>query len=256
MESNPSTPVKLTKIPIVESTFEVRFVGKQKQLGDLLPGLLFKDFGKEFSNVTRLPTSEIPRAFVAYDPQLAYQPLQSMDGNGKRLLIGDQAVALSFIEPYPGWASFRAVIIRLVRALKDTTLIDRVERFSLRYVNILEEGKNVFDRSQLKLKLSLADLPLRDAGLQLQVEIESNGCVSVVQLHTGAKITLKTPTFNATHQGLMLAVDTIMQANLDNFLDDCDNLLDTAHRTEKQIFFALLSQETLSALGPKWEQQE
>jgi len=252
MESTVKTPVALTTVPIVEATFELRFAGKQKQLGDLLPGMLFGEFNAEFPALNRLPASEFPRALTSTEPAFAYQPLQSMDGDGKRILIGDRTVALSFMEPYPGWREFRAVIVRLISALNSTGLVESVERFSLRYLNILEGG-HPFDLKPLKLKIDLAGLPLRGPGLKMQAEIERNGCIAVVQLNTGATVTLNKPSGPISHRGLMLAVDTVMQQNLSNFLSGSFELLDLVHQTEKEVFFSLLTPETLQFLGPKWE---
>lgn len=245
-------PVSLKVVPIVESTFEIRFASTQPHAADLLPGMLFKDLKSGFPKLAPLPASQVPRAIRSSDLSFAYQPQHMLEGDSGRVLIGDRVVALSLARPYPGWTTFHTRINSLLGALSGTELVSRVERFSLRYTNLLSIGRDPSDFSPFRIRLQLGDFRLRGPGTQIQAEIEKDGFVTVVQVFTDTTVTTQTPKEKWTDTGVMIAVDTIKLAGLSGRVADVQGDINQMHIVEKEIFFGLLRPETLDALGPVW----
>lgn len=251
--ASPKLPISLKVVPIVESTFEIRFSSAQDHAADLLPGMLFRELKSRFPRLAQLPASQVPRAIRNAEPSFAYQPQHVLEGESERVLIGDRVVALSVARPYPGWTKFHDGIKSLLAALAGTDLVSQVERFSLRYTNLVSVGRDPSDLSPFRISLQLDDFRLRGPGTQIQAEIEKDGFVTVVQILTDTTVSTRTPRETLTDTGVMIAVDTIKLAGLSGRVADVHGEIDQMHVVEKGIFFGLLQPKTLEALGPVWE---
>ena len=136
-------PVRLRKEPLLEAIWEIRFSGAKPLVADLLPGMLFKSFPGKYDTAFRLPGADIPAPVVEHDPNLRYAPKIRLEGANQAVLIGDRVVSLSCRRPYSGWAKFSDDIRELAEAVQETGLVDRLERFSLKYIDLIELEKPV-----------------------------------------------------------------------------------------------------------------
>jgi uncharacterized protein (TIGR04255 family) len=202
------TLIALERDTIYECVFEVRFVPANDSAADLLPGMMFAALRDRFVRSASLPFSQIPKA-VRDQATLRYQASHVLDGKDSRLLLGQRMAALSFPRPYQGWKAVRARITECVDALLGTALIGPIERTSLKYVNVLSEGKDQFDLSQLRLKVEVGDLALLGRGFSLTAEVEKNGCICIVQITGGASVEVSTPAHREKKDGVLVTVDTI-----------------------------------------------
>jgi uncharacterized protein (TIGR04255 family) len=245
-----ATPVALAHDTIWECVFEMRFSEGHPSASDLLPGVIFSKLPGHFKKFVPMPLGQIPPLLRAQNPQLRYIPIQALEGAGLRLLIGPHAVAVSFAKPYLGWTRVRPLILECMNAVFDTKLTGRPERFALKYVNLLQHGRDEFDLAQTTLNIELGKFE-RKAGspAMIHAEIEQNGCISIVDIASGAKIaTPGTP----DSFGVLISVDTVLSPPSGDARAALPDLLDKVHSTEKEIFFGLLSKETLEKLGPQY----
>jgi uncharacterized protein (TIGR04255 family) len=247
-------PATLGRDPIVEFTFEIRFHGAAPSVAELLPGMLFPYFKSDFPRMGLLPASQIPKAIRDTDPNFAYQPVHVLEGGRRRILLAERAVALSVVRPYEGWASTRPLILSIVSKLRETGLVEQVERFSLRYMNVINLGSDT-SLAPFKIDIGLGKFQIRGNGLQIQAEIERDESVAIIQLATGATIAVRGESGTSTHNGVMVAVDTVRQTNVAGFLADPVPLLEVVHNTEKEVFFGLLKDETIAAMEPVWSSE-
>ena len=245
-------PVSVDRDSIVEVTFEIRFAGAQKPVDSLLLGILFSVFKEQFPTTEALPASQIPAILRMSQPILARQPTQALVGDHKRLLVGDTVVALSHIAPYPGWSKLQPLILRLAETLQGTGVIDRVERFSLKYMNVFQHGGNDLDLAPFKIKCELDGFKLRGPGFSLRSEIDQGQCVSVVELQPGVTATINSQGTNRSFTGTRFSVDTIWQAGFKDFWNELPQMLGIAHVTTKHVFFGLLEDKTINDMGPTW----
>ena len=130
-------PKRLKIEPLLESVWEMRFSSNSKSAASILPGLIFHAFGEDYKEIKSLPLAGLPVEARSQNPNLRYQPTLRLLGAPYIIQIGDQVASLICSRPYTGWENFGGKIRTLASAIKDTNIITRPERFSLKYVNIL-----------------------------------------------------------------------------------------------------------------------
>ncbi len=238
---------------IVEAIFELRFKPRQDDVGDLLPGLLYPALKAAYPELVRLPLAELPKQVRKSQPNLSYTPIHQMKGDGQIVSIGDQVVTVSVQKPYPGWGRFKSNINQVLTAVRDSGVAEEVGRVSMRYANIVAAGQDAKDLSPYKVQFKLSSIETTGIGTHLRSEANINGCTAVMQIATGANSQL--PDGKVAH-GVLIDVDILMSAGVQNFWTDTDAFLNTLHDTEKQIFFGLLEESTIDFLGPRWSIDE
>lgn len=247
-------PVALERDTIVECIVEIRFRPANESAEELIPGLAFGRLKDIFARTTRQPVAELPRALRDADPNLQYQPTHRLEGEGVSLLLGARIAAVAFRKPYPGWEKVFPLVLRSLNGIAETGLIRSVERVSIKYVNILTEGRDPLDLSQVAVDIRFGKFDLKGTGIVIRGEIERDGCLSVVEISPGAKVVLQGDRGIETLNGLLLNVDTIISGPFNDFQNELSGLLTTIHDAEKKIFFGLLTEPTLNRLGPRWQQ--
>ncbi|MGE0583448.1 MAG: TIGR04255 family protein [Steroidobacteraceae bacterium] len=247
-----STPRALKSDTIFECVLEVRCAPGHESAAQLIPGMVFGDLGDLFQRLINLPLASAPKELLAIQPQLAYQVTHRLEGSGPMLLVGPRSVAVTFVKPYPGWASVMPIMVRCVNAVLKTKLLGAVERCSIRFVNLLSVGRDENDLSQLKLNLQLDGFILRKEGIAVRAEIEVDGCISVVEIMSGATVTNSEGRFGPA-TGVLCNVDTVRLGPFKDFQRELPTVLEQIHNTEKKIYFGLLSDDTLARLEPVWD---
>jgi uncharacterized protein (TIGR04255 family) len=241
-------PVRLQHPPLVEVVFEVRFASTIGSTGDLLPGLIYPRVGKRFPKLEKLPLADFPKEMREADVNLKYVPHLRLSGQSEALLLGDHVFTVSKMPPYHGWPHFHALCEESLQAFKDTSQVERVERLSLKCVNILETGQGS-PLSLLSIELKLGEFSVTDRGFRLRNEFDLHGFTNIVEIVGQATAEVQ----GKSRSGLLFSLDTIKQADGGDVWNTALSTLDDAHVTLKNIFFGLLAPATLEALGPLWE---
>lgn len=245
-------PTKLGRDTIAESIFELRFVPDKEPAFELLLGLIYSSLQGEFPSVIQLPIMQLPRNIIESDPNLIYQPLNRLDGEHYGISIGRRSVAVHAKYPYQGWAIYRPLILRVVKLLKETNVVGKVERFSLKYLNVLPNDVMPEGIDALKVNLNMGDLQYKKATVHIRTEIEKGPTITIAQISTGANVLL------ANHQanivGTLVDIDTVFMKIEGDFWTSIENNLELAHSTEKEIFFNLLQEPALAKLKPEYAQ--
>jgi uncharacterized protein (TIGR04255 family) len=241
-------PAKLSIIPILEAVFEVRFSPVTEGAGDVLVGLLYSGF-PAYSKVIALPAAAIPRDARDRDPNLRYLPSHQLAGEKKRIQIGDRVVSLSVGAPYEGWKAFRSEILTLIAAVKATNLVGSVERYSLKYVNLIEAeaGKQL---SLINGKFEVAGAPASEQGFRFRTELVSDGFTSIIEIFPSAVVQITAPAHSKS--GILVQVDVIRMSSPEDIWQDAEPRLDELHQRVKTLFFSILTKDTIDSLGPIW----
>lgn len=87
-------PVRLRKEPLLEAFWEMRFAGSSQAVSELLPGMLFKAFQGKYTNLVKLPTSNIPIQVADKDQNLRYAPRLRLENMETRQSRQDNALSL------------------------------------------------------------------------------------------------------------------------------------------------------------------
>lgn len=239
-------PKALKNSPLVEALFEVRFDATVEAAGDLLPGLLYGRY-KPKAEPSALQLANFPRELRSQDPALRYAPLHRLQAGSAVLQVGDHVAALSHTEHYPGWRGFRQEIHDMVDHLASTELIASIERFSLRYINVLSvpEGSQL---AAINGEFRIGGSPIPEPGFLLRYEVRRDDMVTIVQLKAQANI--ERPK-RAT--GLILDLDAICPFTGNMSAAGMADQLDRLHDWQRSLFFReLLTEDAVNNLEPIW----
>lgn len=250
MSKNP-LPTRLGKEPLIDAVFEVRFT-TTISAADILPGYLRSKLGGDV-RIERLPISSLPSEVREQDPNLANQPLVRMFWKNFIIVMGDKSLGVACVVPYPGWAVFRAVILELVTHLVGADIVGTIERFSLKYVDILEMETSVGVAEWLNLSLDVGGYKLKDRPFQLHIEIPRESFAHALLIGAPAKAqTLD----GKVREGTILSVDTFSLGELpsfEQFVNELPGRIEALHEQNKQMFFDCLTPAAIDKLEPSYE---
>ena len=244
-------PIKLGKDTILEAVFEIRFSSSTESVADILPGLIFQSLRDSFPKLQRLPAADIPAHIRQSDPNLIYVPQYQLLGSDYNLSIGERVFSISCPRPYTGWKeSFKDFILKTVNVLKDTDVVDNIERFSIKYVNLIPSS-NEYDLSIMEVSLMAGNYDLSRNLTHVRTEILEDDFINVVQFSSGVSIEA---TGTETLSGALLEIDTIKMGSFSDFWNELPDLVELAHTVEKKIFTEFLTNDTLQSLDPEYEE--
>jgi len=244
-------PKRLKKEPLIDAVFEVRFTSAFPA-GSVLPGLLFGKLNGEVK-IEQLPLSQLPSVMRDADPNLRFAPLSRLDWKQFYINVGDRSVSVGFKYPYPGWNNFKPAIIEVMDILQAANVIKSVERYSLKYIDLLPATDLREQVSFVNFDVTLAGHKLENEAFQIRLEIPRDGFIHAVQVVSSATATLHT---GESRLGLIVDVDTV--ANQPGILFealrvDFPEKLESIHDANKKMFFDCLKSQTITALEPEYE---
>ena len=247
-KNNRPVPKRLKKEPLIEAVWEVRFSSDKESVAELLPGLIYQAMGTSFPKTERLPASNLPRAVLQQDANLRYVPTVRLEGSPYSIQIGEHVVSLSCGRPYMGWGEFEPKILQLADMLKTTNLLTRLERFSLKYIDVIQlSEKPSLNPLQIVIRLGIHELTANP--VQLRTELRENGFRHIVQIASPAQAVFST---GEQFEGLLIDIDTIYQQETNEFWEEFRTLLNQAHLLNKNLFFHILTKETETLLEPEY----
>jgi len=250
-------PTKLRNEPLVDAVFEVRF-SSTVPASSILPGILFSHL-KTHPQIDRLPAADVPPQIRNVNPVFRSQPLMRLHWDDHFLiLIGDYHLGLGCKMPYPGWKNFKPHILELIEVLQRNQVAEKIERYSLKYVGVIA-GKDLSEQiGRIKLNLQFGDYSLdyslREEPFTIRVEMKRDALLHIVQL--GAPTTVTQMDGRQLATGLLIDIDSICEQNtsdITKFVAELPDGLEDIHTRNKEIFFGLLTPETLAYLEPSYE---
>ena len=239
-------PEKLGKSPLVEVVFEIRFEPTIPAAGDILPGLLYSQMKDEFPEVKALPNASVPREFREKTPDLKYMASHRLIGESKSVRIGDRVVYLTSLQ-YPGWTRFLEMVESLLEAVKGTGLTKQIERFSFKYVNLIEPSGDAKQLPLLNLRVEVIGNVPTERGFHFRSEYDEGKHTTILTISPGATAKMAG---GKTVSGMIIEVDTIRFEPGSGFLTDRVSLLEEAHSIAKRTFFSLLTKDALERMMP------
>ncbi len=238
----------LQKDPIVEALFEIRFSCNEDTPGNLLPGVLYPAIRADFPASQTLGASRLPPEILENDPNLRYAAVQRFTGNKATVNVGPRSFTVVIPRPYMGWEEFKPMILTCLGHLHKTGFIKKVERYSLRYINIIDAGPSPKEQfSKIRFHGSLGGFNLSEAASQILTDIPLKGLLNKVTItaNTNAEI----HTTNEIISGLSLDIDSIQLNPSEDFWENAGDYIEIAHEAETDIFFRTATKETLAEYG-------
>lgn len=243
-------PVKLTKNPLVSVVFEIRF-DSTVPMSSVLPGYFYSKFKN--TNISKTPHAEIPDIIRQNDPQFAYMPMINMSWGNYNVGIGDKVLMLTCMMPYPGWLEFSKKINELINYFMKSDFNFRVERFSLKYVDLIKynPGDNISELLNFDISLRNESVDLKYT--QFRTEKRDEKTVTIIQFLGQAEAVLSS---GVTDFGLLIDIDSIRlidNSSLEDLKRTFNEELDSLHLQTKIKFFNFLSDKGLEHLGAQYE---
>ena len=139
----------------MEALCEVR-MEKSTQLADILPGILFHELSPK-PTIKRLPAAEIPRPMRVNDPALQFAPTQRLEWEDYIIAVGDRNITIGCKLPYPKWPNFKKTILEIIDLITKVGVAGKVERFSVKYVNLIEAPTLTEQIAKINLALRIGE---------------------------------------------------------------------------------------------------
>jgi uncharacterized protein (TIGR04255 family) len=241
-------PIKLRREPIIEAIFELRLTAPLP-LHTSLPRILFSGL-PNVASIESTPVSGIPLEARRANPALADAPLVRILWGQYAVAIGERILSMSVQLPYPGWQAYRADIALVVRSALTSGLITRVDRYSIKYVNLIEIADRSSQLTAIDWTLQLGPIRAQQGQpAQARVEVTDGQLRTIINLATHAEAQLVSGVIKS---GVLVDVDTLNETTQEvgPFLASLDERLDYIRQKNKEVFFACLTRQTLDALEP------
>lgn len=244
-------PVKLEREPLVDALFEVRL--GTASLADILPGFLFHELQSPKPKITRLPAAEIPRPMREINPTLQFAPILQMDVGDYIISVGDRNMIFSCKLPYPKWPNFKAKILDLTAIIGKVGALGNVERYSLKYVNLIQAPSLLEQVAKINMSITLGEIEVKGDQTTLQVHRHENGIIHILSVFIGAEGQMSD---GKKVNGAVVDIDSIRIVNMADFAAFAAGLapgLEELRQANKRKFFACLKQATIDEMGPDYE---
>jgi len=244
-------PKTLDREPLVDAVFEVR-MGGTPQLADLLPGVLFSQLSPK-PTIQRLPTAEIPQPVRHQDPDLAFSPIIRLDWGKFTISFGDRNLVIACKLPYPKWPTFKETILRIVEHVAQVGITGSVERYSVKYVNLIQAPTSVAQIAKINMAVRVGDVEARDDHLSVQVHRKEGDIIHIMSVVTDAQGMMPD---GKTIFGAVVDIDSIRTAHFSDFGVFAANLepaIESLRLANKIKFFSCLTEETINEMGPNYD---
>jgi uncharacterized protein (TIGR04255 family) len=251
-------PKKLTKEPLVDALFEVRILPTIPAAAGILPGVLLPAIqapGLEPLKIERLQVAEIPSQVRTNDPFLKYQALLRISSKNFMILVGDWSVAVGCHLPYAGWSAFKPKIIDVMAALKNSGFVKELERYSMKYVDIVEQKTLGEQIRRANMEIRIGSQKLTAEPFEVRLEFKHGEFTNLLHLAGQAQVLLSS---GETRNGLLIDVDTIVEhktVDLEKFARELPDRLERIHTENKTRVFECLTPEAIKELGPEYDSE-
>jgi uncharacterized protein (TIGR04255 family) len=243
-------PKRLRKEPLIESLFEIRFSSDISSVSSILPGVIYSAYSNRIAKTVPLPLAGIISQIRDNDPNLKYAPTVqfSLDPGPYVFQVGDRVASVSCPRPYTGWSEFGRTIREFVDVLKKSQLINKPERFSMKYSDILSTA-GAPTVAVLEVDFKLGGRDATSGPVTLRVEDAANPFLHIVQIVASVNAQLAD---GSQISGILIENDTIFNHVGGDFWTTLERQLNPMHDFNKGRFFELLKPDTLNALEPEY----
>ena len=189
----------------------------------------------------------------AQDPNLEFAPLIQIEWTEYIIAIGDRNIVISCKLPYPKWPNFKSTILDICNHIAKVGIGGEVERFSLKYVNLIKAPTQAEQIQKIKMAVTLGEIEIIEDHINLQVHRVENNMIHIISVINGA--TGKFPDGNEVF-GVIVDIDSIRNVeaiSLEKFARNFEPDLETLRQANKVKFFGCLTQATIDSMEPRYE---
>lgn len=244
-------PKTLDREPLVDAVFEVR-MGGAPHLADLLPGALFGQLTPK-PTIQRLPAAEIPQPIRDQDPNLVFSPVIRLDWGEFTISFGDRNLVIACKLPYPKWPGFKKAIMSIIGKVAQVGIAGPVERYSLKYVNLIQAPTLEDQISKINMAVRLGEVEAKSDHVSVQVHRNEGDTLHIMSVVTGAQGNMPD---GKTVFGAVVDIDsirTVRFSDLGTFAAQLEPAVESLRQANKTKFFSCLTDATINEMGPKYD---
>jgi len=240
----------LIKIPqlidhghIIESVVEIRFIPSNERTAFLDIVAAVRSHVANYS----FQPAEIPRQIRQSDPQFEYSVEGSLNGEEYSIGIGSNTLVFNCVNGYKRWSEFFPFIKKVLETVAGS--IKQILRIGVRYTNFFE-GMNDLSNFNVGFVAGAQGLKIELAKVH-QMILKFAMVGDVVSYNVTVANHASVP--RATSPGALLDIDAYLDRGLHGAVGKQHfDQIDLVHTKEKEMFFALLQNEFLDTLNPKY----
>ncbi len=147
-----------------------------------------------------------------------------------------------------GWKQFKPLIIDCLKHLNATEFIEKIERYSLKYVNVIAaDSKPEKQFSKIHFNGNPGNSNLAEEVTSLRTEIQHKELLNIVSIATGVNVEIQ-PSQEKIF-GLLLDIDAIQVTVPQDFWENAGQHIVIVHEAVTDIFFGTVTQEALAKYG-------
>jgi uncharacterized protein (TIGR04255 family) len=163
--------------------------------------------------------------------------------------IGDRALGVGCLGPYPGWTLFKKAIIEISNLVDETKLLGQIERMALKYTNIIPNSIGTAAAiANFDLRLGTKDAS--SALFHIRAEITDGDALHITQLASNGAVVLVD---GSVREGTVIDIDTVRnnspEVEPSIFFKRLPEQVEELHLKTKTMFFSLLKADTVTKLG-------
>lgn len=231
-------PKTINPCPIIDALLEIRFSTKIHP--NAVFGLIYNVLKDDFTKVDNLPILQLPDVVRATDPNLKFKPHYKISNSNFVVQIGTDVLSISSFPKYVGWDDFSKMIFSVIEKVEEIKIINNVNRLGIRYINFFQN--NVFD--VINLRTCINEETINYKNTVVRTEIEHEDFISTLQIANNA--------LNKDQFGSVIDIDTYKVTGLERFFTEKEEIINSGHNKEKELFFSLLNEKFLSSLNPEY----
>lgn len=254
MVNHAAIPTSLGKEPIVDAFCEIQLTSIAK-FSQLMPGLLYAQLQGD-KEVIQAPGAMIPPEVVQADPNLRFVPLSALNWNGYIISFSDHSLLIQCKMPYPRWSEFRKAIHTVVHLILDSHIVNEINRFSLKYVDLIAGDSDTNRVRNTSVNLSIGKFSLENQNFQTHLEVKDESSSTIHLIHIASPAHQKDEKGDIIKIGTLITTDSIRYWNertrVSEFKKSFESELDALHVENKNVFFECLSPTGLQLLEPHY----
>ena len=235
-------PKFISPCPIREAIAEVRF--ESNVPADAVFGIVYQALKKDFPKSEALPIVALPTPIRDATTDFVFQPHYRLLSDNSVVLVGPKVIAVGMRGEYPGWPALSARIKDSLRQFNQTGILSQTVRLGLRFISFFP-----FDiYPKLRLRITVNEQSWDGDETHFKTVLNRGGCRSLLQIGKGLALVDK-----PEETGSIIDIDSFTTETAGDFPSVLDSFLESAHQSEKELFFTLLTPEFLTSLKPIYD---
>ena len=98
------------------------------------------------------------------------------------ILIGDNSLGVGCKMPYLGWIKFREQLVKAVALLIDTKIVQTIDRYSLKYIDVIE-GRNLAEQIQrINMDIRVGSHTVKEETFAVRLQILHDNFLNIIQI--------------------------------------------------------------------------